>query len=66
MRGALSYQEHLMRFFGTRLQKDFDMLRALSGPQVFEQVADCERRGDIVRAAVEDEIHGHGDFDDTA
>lgn len=37
-----------------------------SEAEVFEQAADREWRGDIVRAAVEDEIHGHGDFDDTA
>lgn len=40
MRGVLSYQEHLLRFFGTRVQKDFDMLRGLTGPQVFQQIVD--------------------------
>jgi hypothetical protein len=52
MRGALSYQEHLMRFFGARLQKDFDMLRALSGPQVLQQVV--ERQTAYGRSMVED------------
>lgn len=40
MRGVLSYQEHLLRFFGTRMQKDFEMVKGLTGPQFFQQVID--------------------------
>jgi hypothetical protein len=40
MRGVLSYQEHLLRFFGTRMQKDLDMVKGLAGPQFFQQIID--------------------------
>lgn len=52
VRGMLSYQEHLLRFVGTRLQKDFDMVKGLAGPQLFQQIV--EQQTAYGRTMVED------------
>lgn len=39
-RGVLSFQEHLTRFVGMRMQKDLDMAQAIAGCGGFEQIVD--------------------------
>jgi hypothetical protein len=52
--GALSTQEHMLRFFGDRLQKDLDLVRSLAGPQTYQQMLD--RQAAYGRTLVEDYI----------
>lgn len=52
MRGALSTQEHLLRFFGDRLQKDLDLVRSLAGPQTYQPMLD--KQAAYGRSMVED------------